>query len=200
MAPPILWAPGGKCVLSAGKTAMSINSSEGNGRPFELPKMPLITTVSPYGFNCRGSRGSPNRWPKFRQSLASRPYRPEMAAPILWAPGQSAFFLQEDRHVHKSPSHKRGDAKGDRFTFFGFGHLLVTILSLFLTFFGHFFAYPLLTPPFCGRVLKIPRFGGGGGYMRGNGCHLSNWRFHLEPCTFWVQNGCIFGLFALRFQ
>ena len=42
---------------------------------------------------------------------------------------------------------KRGDAKGDRSLFFGFGHLLVTILSFFLTFWVTF-----LPPPFCGRV------------------------------------------------
>ena len=28
---------------------------------------------------------------------------PEMAAPILWAPRISAFFLQENLHVHKIP-------------------------------------------------------------------------------------------------
>ena len=28
---------------------------------------------------------------------------PEMASPILWAPGISAFFLQENLHVHKIP-------------------------------------------------------------------------------------------------
>ena len=27
--------------------------------------------------------------------------RPEMATPILWAPGISVFFLQENLHVHK---------------------------------------------------------------------------------------------------
>ena len=26
-----------------------------------------------------------------------------MAAPILWAPGSFAFFLQENLHVHKIP-------------------------------------------------------------------------------------------------
>ena len=33
-------------------------------------------------------------------------------------------------------------------TFFCFGRLLVTILSLVLGVFGHSFAYPLLPPPF----------------------------------------------------
>ena len=28
---------------------------------------------------------------------------PEMAAPILWVPGISVFFLQENLHVHKIP-------------------------------------------------------------------------------------------------
>ena len=28
---------------------------------------------------------------------------PEMAAPILWAPRISVFFLQENLHVHKIP-------------------------------------------------------------------------------------------------
>ena len=28
---------------------------------------------------------------------------PEMAAPILWAPGKIAFFQQENRHAHKIP-------------------------------------------------------------------------------------------------
>ena len=33
---------------------------------------------------------------------------PEMAAPILWAPGKIAFFLQEDLHVHKIPRFRGG--------------------------------------------------------------------------------------------
>ena len=39
---------------------------------------------------------------------------PEVAAPILWAPGISAFFLQENRHVHKNSSFWGG-------IFLGFG-------------------------------------------------------------------------------
>ena len=33
---------------------------------------------------------------------------PEMAAPILWAPRISAFFLQENLHVHKIPRFRGG--------------------------------------------------------------------------------------------
>ena len=33
---------------------------------------------------------------------------PEMAAPILWTPGKIAFFLQENRHVHKIPRFRGG--------------------------------------------------------------------------------------------
>ena len=38
---------------------------------------------------------------------------PEMAAPILWAPRVSAFFLQENLHIHKIPRFREG--------YFGFG-------------------------------------------------------------------------------
>ena len=31
-----------------------------------------------------------------------------MAAPILWTPGENAFFLQENLHVHKIPRFGRG--------------------------------------------------------------------------------------------
>ena len=33
---------------------------------------------------------------------------PEMAAPILWAPRISGFFLQENLHVHKIPRFRGG--------------------------------------------------------------------------------------------
>ena len=33
---------------------------------------------------------------------------PEMAAPILWAPRISVFFLQENLHVHKIPRFRGG--------------------------------------------------------------------------------------------
>ena len=33
---------------------------------------------------------------------------PEMGAPILWAPGIFAFFLQENLHVHKIPRFRGG--------------------------------------------------------------------------------------------
>ena len=33
---------------------------------------------------------------------------PGMGAPILWAPGKIAFFLQENRHAHKIPRFKGG--------------------------------------------------------------------------------------------
>ena len=49
---------------------------------------------------------------------------------------------------------KGGDAKGDRSLFFRFrspfGNLFVTFFDVFLV---TFFAYPLLPPPFCGRVI-----------------------------------------------
>ena len=38
-----------------------------------------------------------------------------MAAPILWAPGKNAFFLQENLHVHKIPRVFWGGG------YFGFG-------------------------------------------------------------------------------
>ena len=38
----------------------------------------------------------------------------EMAAPILWAPRISVFFLQEHLHVHKIPRFRGG-------VYFGFG-------------------------------------------------------------------------------
>ena len=41
---------------------------------------------------------------------------------------------------------------------------------------------------------------GGGGYMREMGAICQIGVLTWKPCTFWVQNGCIFGLFALRFQ
>ena len=33
---------------------------------------------------------------------------PEMAAPILWAPGKIAFFLQENLRAHKIPRFRGG--------------------------------------------------------------------------------------------
>ena len=33
---------------------------------------------------------------------------PEMAAPIVWAPGILAFVLQENRHAHKIPRFRGG--------------------------------------------------------------------------------------------
>ena len=41
------------------------------------------------------------RLEKGRQSPVSVILGPEMAAPISWAPGISAFFLQEYLHAHK---------------------------------------------------------------------------------------------------
>ena len=43
-------------------------------------------------------------------------------------------------------------------------------------------------------------FWGGGGICREMGAICQIGVFTWKPCTFWVQNGCIFGLFALRFQ
>ena len=39
-----------------------------------------------------------------------------------------------------------------------------------------------------------------GGYMREMGAICQIGVLTWKPCTFWVQNGFIFGLFALRFQ
>ena len=41
---------------------------------------------------------------------------------------------------------------------------------------------------------------GEGGYMRETGAICQIGVLTWKPCTFWVQNGLIFGLFALRFQ
>ena len=41
---------------------------------------------------------------------------------------------------------------------------------------------------------------GGGGYMREMGAICQIGILTWKPCTFWVQNGFIFGLFALSFQ
>ena len=53
---------------------------------------------------------------------------PEMAAPILWAPRISAFFLQENLHVHRIPRFGGGGGLGlglgggeYRFYFYGRG-------------------------------------------------------------------------------
>ena len=50
-----------------------------------------------------------------------------------------------------------------------------------------------------GFFIESPR-GGGGGYMREMGAICQIGVFTWKPCTFWAQNGFIFGLFALRFQ
>ena len=55
---------------------------------------------------------------------------PEMAAPILWAPRISAFFLQENLHVHKFPRFGGGGlfwvwgGESADFTFVGAGIFL----------------------------------------------------------------------------
>ena len=56
-----------------------------------------------------------------------------MAAPILWAPRISVFFLQENRHVHKIPRFRGGGyfgfgegGKRADFTFIGAGIFLKT--------------------------------------------------------------------------
>ena len=43
-------------------------------------------------------------------------------------------------------------------------------------------------------------FLGGGVYMREMGAICQIGVLTWKPCTFWAQNGFIFGLFALRFQ
>ena len=53
---------------------------------------------------------------------------PEMAAPILWTPGKNAFFLQENRHVHKISRFRGGGILG-----FGGGGRGVPSLFLFGT-------------------------------------------------------------------
>ena len=52
---------------------------------------------------------------------------PEMAAPILWTPRISVFFLQKNLHVHKSRRFRGGGVFG---VFFGGGE--VPSLSIFL--------------------------------------------------------------------
>ena len=53
----------------------------------------------------------------FRKILVSENFLsailgPEMAAPILWAPRISVFFLQENLHVHKIPRFRGGGILG----------------------------------------------------------------------------------------
>ena len=51
--------------------------------------------------------------------------------------------------------------------------------------------------------LKMPfghKSGKGGGYMREMGAICQIGVLTWKPCTFRVQNGFVFGLFALRFQ
>ena len=40
--------------------------------------------------------------------ISARNSGPEMAAPILWAPGTFWFFLLENPHAHKISSFRRG--------------------------------------------------------------------------------------------
>ena len=46
--------------------------------------------------------------PRVRKTFLSAILGPEMGAPILWAPGIFAFFLQENLHVHKIPRFRKG--------------------------------------------------------------------------------------------
>ena len=68
----------------------------------------------------------------------------------------------------------------------------------------------ILRGNFCLAAVLYPRqdftsigplgYGGGGGYMREMGAICQIGVLTWKPCTFWVQNGFLFGLFALRFQ
>ena len=67
-----------------------------------------------FGFVCRG-----HSWQKvvFRKILVSVKFvstilGPQIAAPILWAPRISVFFLQENLHVHKIPRFGGGGILG----------------------------------------------------------------------------------------
>ena len=48
----------------------------------------------------------------------------EMAAPILWTPGKTAFFLQENLHVHQIPRFRGGG----NFGFWGGGEVPILFL------------------------------------------------------------------------
>ena len=61
---------------------------------------------------------------------------PEMAVPILWAPGKIAFFLQENRHAHKIPLFLVG--------YFVFLFLFYLSLSLYSLLFSFSFSISLL--------------------------------------------------------
>ena len=57
---------------------------------------------------CRGARGHYQKNPRVRKIFVRNFLVPEMAAPILWAPGKIAFFLQQNLHVHKIPRFRGG--------------------------------------------------------------------------------------------
>ena len=64
----------------------------------------------------------PVSYTQIRKSMVSKKFPPailgpEMAAPILWAPGIFWFFLLENPHAHKIPLFRGGGVMG----FFGRG-------------------------------------------------------------------------------
>ena len=65
---------------------------------------------------------------------------PEMAAPILWAPGKIAFFLQENLHAHKIPCFRGGGY---------FGFFLGGGSADFIFMDARIFLICLLTPYLC---------------------------------------------------
>ena len=102
-------------------------------------KLPLMI-LNPAGHNCRKMHFPAEKCPSYRKlhfpaENAVRKLRkilvsvkflsailgPEMAAPFLWAPRISVFFLQENLHVHKIPRFGGGVFwfGGGRFYFYG---------------------------------------------------------------------------------
>ena len=67
---------------------------------------------------------------------------------------ENTEHVDDQREQGGLTCHKRGEAKGERSLFFllrpPFGNHFVTFCGAF----GHFFAYPISPPPFCGRVRR----------------------------------------------
>ena len=58
---------------------------------------------------CFGKGGGGQKKPYVRTIFPSAILGPEMAAPILWAPGSFWFFLLETPHAHKIPRFRQGE-------------------------------------------------------------------------------------------
>ena len=68
--------------------------------PLGRPPPSWISIQSPNPLPSLSPRTPPSPSPS-RKNIVSAILGPEMAAPILWTPGISAFFLQENLHVHR---------------------------------------------------------------------------------------------------